>query len=300
MGARNFFNNYFYGRPGKGDYTEADQPKNRRELFREVLRARAGALMGANLLYLVFWLPAVFWSFLNLVQLNQPVAAAELAAHFDGLTYSYLLLLWPLVALTGPFNMGVSFVMRNWARDEHSFLLSDFKDALRANWKQGLLYGALSGFVPLALYLCARFYAGMAAASPLFYLPLAVVAIAAAVWFLTSPLLPTMIVTYRQSFGGLLKNAVLITLASLPRAIAARLGTLLLPMLVLASALFFPGALNWLAPISLVLYAVFLLGFNKLVWASYANALCERYLNPKIPGARTNIGLRNEDAEDRT
>lgn len=114
------------------------------------------------------------------MQLNQPVAAAELAAHFDGLTYSYLLLLWPLVALTGPFNMGVSFVMRNWARDEHSFLLSDFKDALRSKLEAGPALRRADGFVPLALYLCARFYAGMAAASPLFYLPLAVVAIAAA------------------------------------------------------------------------------------------------------------------------
>ena len=44
-------------------------------------------------------------------------------------------------------------------------------------------------------------------------------------------------------------------------------------------------------------YALILPALNKLIWASYANALCEKYLNPKIEGARTNIGLYTEDGE---
>lgn len=299
MAKHSFFNNYFYGRPGQRDFTEADLPQNRRQLFRDVLRVRRGSLVGVNLLYLICWIPAVAWTFLNLVQFNL-LGTAEpenFAAQLQSLILTYLLILWPLSAITGPFNVGVSYVLRNWARDEHSFVLSDFKSAMGANWKQGLLFSTLNGFVPLLTYFCARFYSGMAALSRLFYLPLAVTLIAATLWSLAAPILPTMIVTYRQSFGGLLRNAVLMTLAALPQAIAVRAATLAVPLLLTACLAFFPGALRWLGPAALVLYAVFMPAFNKLIWASHANALCEKYLNPKIEGARTDIGLRPKDAD---
>ena len=37
---------------------------------------------------------------------------------------------------------------------------------------------------------------------------------------------------------------------------------------------------------------------DVLIIASYANALCEKYLNTKIEGAPTNIGLRPENWDD--
>ena len=296
MGMRNLFNNYFNGRPGQRDYTQADLPRNRKQLFQEVLRARRGSLMSLNLLYLLFWIPAIAWSFLNLVQLDL-TAAGEMEASLGSLLLTYLLILWPLVALTGPFNMGVSYVLRNWARDEHSFLFLDFKSALRENWKQGLLFGMINGLVPLAAYICAYFYTRMATVSPLFYLPLFIVYAAAFLWSLIAPLLPTMIVTYRQGFGGLLRNALLMTLATLPKAIGVRLLTLVLPLILLVCALVVPTALRWAGLIALLLYALILPALNKLIWASYANALCEKHLNPKIEGARTNIGLYTEDDE---
>ena len=296
MGMRNLFNNYFYGRPGQRDYTQADLPRNRKQLFHEVLRARRGSLIGLNLLYLLCWIPAILWSFLNLVQLNL-IAAEGVGEALNSLLFTYLLLLWPMIALTGPFDMGISYVLRNWARDEHSFPFLDFKSALRANWKQGLLFGAINGLVPLAAFLCAYFYLQMAALSPLFYLPLCITLAAALLWALIAPLLPTMIVTYRQGFGGLMRNALLMTVATLPKAIGVRLLTLSLPILLFVCALVAPVALRWVGLAALILYVLILPALNKLIWASYANALCEKYLNPKIAGARTNIGLHPQEDE---
>ena len=62
MAGWNFFSNYFYGKPGQRDFTEADLPENRVQLFREVLRVRRGSLVGLNLLYLLIWIPAIFWT----------------------------------------------------------------------------------------------------------------------------------------------------------------------------------------------------------------------------------------------
>ena len=52
-------NNFYYGKSGKGDYRKEDLPKNRWELFWEMLRIRFSALMRLNLMYMVVWLPAM-------------------------------------------------------------------------------------------------------------------------------------------------------------------------------------------------------------------------------------------------
>ena len=68
-----------------------------------------------------------------------------------------LLLLVPCLALTGPFTTGVAYVTRNWARDEHAFIWSDFIDAVKGNWKYGLLTGFITGLMPLLMYVCVTF-----------------------------------------------------------------------------------------------------------------------------------------------
>ncbi|MBQ3424954.1 MAG: YesL family protein [Clostridia bacterium] len=141
MAIRDLMNNYFYGKQGKGDFTIENLPKNRRELFFEVLKVRWSGLFGVNLLYMVFWLPAILWTAINLsAALNMMSREAGLTPEaFSGLVMTWLLILIPCITFTGPFNAGVTFVLRNWARDEHSFVLSDFKDAVKGNWKQALV-----------------------------------------------------------------------------------------------------------------------------------------------------------------
>lgn len=289
-----FFKNYFYGRPGQRNFTEQDLPANRFQLFREVLKVRRGNMVGLNFLYLLCWIPAALWSFLNLVQLTA-IAEGTSAITPGNLLYSYLLVLFPLIAITGPFTMGVSRVMRNWARDEHAYAFGDFIAGVKENWKQGLLYSLVCGAVPLLLFICVSFYSGMLAASPLFYLPLVVTLIVAVLWSLSAQLMPALIVTYRLRFTGVVRNAVLMTLAALPKAIGIKLATLAIPAVLLLLMQLAPAALRWAVPAALVLYAIFWLSFNRLIIASYSNACCEKYLNAKIEGAGVNIGLRDEN-----
>ena len=291
-----FFKNYFYGRPGQRDFTEQDLPTNRFQLFREVLKVRRGSMVGLNFLNLLCWIPAVLWSFLNLVQLTA-IAEGLSEATLGDLLFSYLLVLFPLIAITGPFTMGVSRVMRNWARDEHAYAFGDFLAGLKENWRQGLLYSLICGAVPLLVYICVSFYAGMLAASPLFYLPLAVTLVVALLWSLSAQLMPALIVSYRLPFTGVVRNAVLMTLAALPKAIGVKLATLAIPAILLLLMQFAPSAMRWAVPAALVLYAIFWLSFNRLILASYSNACCEKYLNAKIEGAGVNIGLRDENGD---
>lgn len=288
MALKNLFSNYFNGRPDKKDFTTDDLPTTRFELFKAVLGVRKGNMINMNWLYLLFWIPAILWTLINVLQLF----SIEDPSMYASLALTYLAILAPLIALTGPFNAGISYVMRNWARDEHSFLFLDFKKGLKENWKQGLLFGVIEGLLPLVAYVCVYFYAGMARENPLFYLPVLLVLVAAALWVLSAQWMPTMMVSYRLRFGQLVRNSVIITVAALPRAALCKLITLALPIAALLGYLLLPQVLKWLLPICIIAYAVFMLSFNKLVTASFANALCEQYINANIEGAPVDIGLR--------
>ena len=297
----NLLQNYFHGKPGKRDFTEADLPASRTALFFSVLGVRWRNMFSLNFLYLLCWIPAIIWTFINIVQLNYQLGlqGGVLAEGFLGdLLFSYLLILFPLAAFTGPFTAGISCVTRNWARDEHSFVWLDFKAAVKANWKQALGVSAISSAVPLLVLVCTRMYMQMAAQSALFYLPVALVWITALIWALSAQLMYMLLVSYELGFVQVLRNAFLMTFAALPKAALVRLATGIVPLAMTAAFLFFPAALSWMMPAAICMYGLFWLSLNKLITASYANALCEKYLNAQIEGAKMNIGLRPEMDED--
>ena len=299
----NMMNNYFYGKQGKGDYTIENMPQNRRQLFGEVLKVRWTSLFGVNLLYMVTWIPAIVWTVINvttLIALITSETATVTAEDLSGLLATWLLIMVPCVAITGPFNAGVSYVLRNWARDEHSFVLSDFKDALKANWKQSLAISLIDGLLPFVLYTCWRFYGGMLSQSGLFIIPGALVLLIGILWSLASMLAYPMLITYDLKLKDVIRNSILLSMAKLPFAVLIKLATLALPAVGLGLALLIPSIQMHVLLIVFMLYLFFMVAFNKLIVASYANWLFETYMNPRIEGARTNIGLRPDDWDDVT
>lgn len=299
MGFRDLMNNYYYGKQGKADYTIESMPQNRRQLFGEVLKVRWSALFGVNLLYMIAWIPAIIWTGLNVTALLNGAETMS-GEVMSGLLSTWLLIMIPCIAITGPFNAGVSYVLRNWARDEHSFVLSDFKDALKANWKQSLVMSLIDGIMPFLMYTGLRFYGAMMANSGIYAVPLGLMLLVGILWTLASMLVYPMLITYDLKTKDVIRNSVLLSVAKLPFAVLIKLLTLVIPALALGLALLIPSIQMQVIMIVVMLYLVFLVAFNKLIVASYANWLFETYLNPNIEGARTNIGLRPEDWDDVT
>lgn len=303
MAFRDLMNNYFYGKQGKGDFTIENLPQNRFQLFREVLKVRWSAMFGVNLLYMIFWIPAILWTGLNIISLYnmlQAEAGTYTANDVSSLIATWLLFLAPCVAITGPFNAGVTYVLRNWARDEHSFVLSDFKDAVKANWKQALVISVIDGMLPFLMYTCWRFYGSMLQNSPIFILPTALSLLVTLLWSLADMLAYPMLITYDLRTKDVIRNSLLMSVAKLPQSIAIRLATLVFPAIAYGLMMLLPSIQPHVLMVLVMLYLVFLVAFNKLITVSYANWLCETYLNPKIEGARTNIGLRPENWDDVT
>ena len=299
MGLRNLMNNYYYGKQGQADYTIENMPQNRRQLFAEVFKVRWSALFGVNLLYMIAWIPAIAWTAINFVALLN--GAQDLTGEqIYGLFFTWLLVMVPCVTITGPFNAGVSYVLRNWARDEHSFVLSDFKDAVKANWKQALVISLIDGLMPFVLFTGWRFYSSMLQRSMLFVLPAGMVLLVAILWTLASMLAYPMLITYDLKIKDVIRNAVLLSIAKLPFSVLIKLLTLAVPAVAVGLGLLIPSIQFQVLGIVVLLYLIFLVAFNKLIVASYANWLFETYLNTRIEGARTNIGLRPDDWDDVT
>ena len=292
-----FFDRLYYGKAGKADYTTEDLPRNRFQLFGEVLRVRFWSLMRVNLMQVIFWIPFAFWTYLNLVALlSIDPAAMDATEQIRGYVQVYLLGLIPCIAITGPSSAAAAYVTRNWARDQHSFVWSDYKDAFKDNWKQALAVSTMTGALPVIVYFGNLFYSSMAASNPLFFIPQALILLVATLWVLMLPLLYPLMAGYELKFKYLLKNALLIAMARLPHMIGIRLLTAI-PMVILFIGIYFFGNL-WVVFGVVVYYALFGLAFSRLIYASVANGFFDKYINTHIEGAEINRGLYKDDDDD--
>ncbi|MBR2663400.1 MAG: YesL family protein [Clostridia bacterium] len=324
-------NNYYYGKSGKGDFRKEDLPENRWQLFWEMLRTRLSALCRLNLMYVVVWLPAmivIMMTFLSgLTNLNTmmgpqggtlkqmveesagqenaltytdeeiaKLAEANPAEYLQSSIYTMLLILVPCIAITGPCTAGVSYVVRNWARDEHAFIWSDFKDAVKENWKQGLAISVITGLMPIVLYPGWQFYGRMAAQNAIMIVPQMIVLMIGLLWAICITYIYPLMVSYQLKFRDLLRNGLLLGVARLPMSVGIRL------LHCLPVAIGFLLCYLW-HPIYgiLILGGYYLLiGFtlSRFVTASYTNGVFDKYLNSRIEGAKVNRGLRQETDED--
>ena len=323
-----FMNNYYYGKSGKGDYTPEDLPKTRMQLFFEMLRVRLSALCRMNLLYMLPFLPTMLVIGMLVMYVltmgavpteektitnadgtvTTQIVAVEMteeeqmalldqqAALVPSMLNTTLILLIPCIFITGPWTAGVSYVVRNWARDEHAFLWSDMKDAMKENWKPALGLSAITSVVPLLAWTCWRFYGSLAGDSWFMVIPQMFTLMIAVVWFLAITYAYPMLVTYKMSFGTIIRNSLLLAIGRLPMSVGIRL-LHLVPTILCVALTFLLGSI-WI-PVALFGYYM-LIGFtlSRFVTASYTNAQFDKFINNRIEGAEVGRGLAEEDDED--
>ncbi len=328
-------NNYYYGKSGKGDFRKEDLPQNRRQLFSDTLKTRLSALCRINLLYMLIFLPAmivIMLNFTNILSLSTSLINIEQQENYAAYVEQYTeaereapiteeqfneiknteidyrglieaslmrVLIWmiPCFAITGPFTAGLSYVTRNWARDEHAFIWTDFKDAIRENWKQALILSVITAILPLVVYIGWNFYGQMAANNMIMMVPQVLVIVIAVIWAISITYMHPMAVTYDLKTKDLLRNGLLLGVARLPMSVAIRL-LHCVPVMIGAALIIFWNPMYGM----MILFAWYaLIGFSlsRFITASYTNAVFDRFINPRIEGAKVDQGLyKPEEDED--
>ena len=273
-----------------------------------------------NLLYMLSWLPAMLILVYHLILVYSALSGmAETTALFDegsileaemnsqiqlgidsikSIAMFCMLLLVPAITITGPFTPGLCYVTRNWARDEHAFIFSDFKDAVKSNWKQGLLTGFITGLVPLVAYVCWDFYSSMAnQSSTLYVIPQMLTLLIALVWMMSLIFTYPLMVSYRLTYGQLLRNAFLLTLGRLPQTVLFKLVSLV-PILIAAAVAMLTPYYVWAVIICFLYYILFGFAFSRFISASFTNAVFDKYINSKIDGVPVDRGLYKQDNDE--
>ena len=220
-----------YDRPGPG--VRKDEPEQKAvPRFFSIFARKFAALVELNLLFsaIAAAAAAVAWLLRNAVPET---------------------LLWLIPALlVSPFLAGLTFVTRNFVREEHAFLLSDFWDAVKGNWKAFLVNGAVCCALYFVLSVSIRFYYAMLPGGDLYFIALCLCVAVAFLLVSAEYYVPVMIVTFDLRLWQIYRNALIFAIVGLGR------NALLTALL---AVLFFGLYLTQLTVLSLVFGLLFVL-----------------------------------------
>ena len=305
----------YEGKEKSEDYARSTLPTNRWSLFWDIFKGNFGKIFKVNLLMLLFFIPLLAVIILYIVfqegnNLVFPFGAnlgagypaypnqLGLAELFAVQTSTFLyagVVLSSIVAAVG--LAGGMYVIRNMVWTEGIFVANDFWRGIKLNYKNALqavlvgtlmvsLCGLLLNMSEFALVIeeydgfrlvLMRIFQGMTYVFIVF-------AIMVAYWMIALG------VNYQNTFSKLVRNAVLLTVGTLPQTI------FFVVLSLLPYVLFLIGG-SFMTSIGVIVLILFGLAFTLLVWLNFAQWVFDKYLNPKIKGAKVGRGIYSKDAE---
>ncbi len=211
-------------KPGKG--IEKDAPEKRRFfLFFELFFEKFTKLIGLNFMYFVCLLPLILGVYYSVI-VNSLIESPMDILRYPPIVFTPSILGTALLALsvfiTGPATAGFTYVIRNMQKREHTWIISDFFEHFKRNFKQGIIMSIIDIAVCVVLYVALMFY--------LYIMPVdapemgtlipmmgAMFVGAISIVFLWAHFyIYTMMVTFKLDFGKLFKNSLIFAIGKLP------------------------------------------------------------------------------------
>ncbi len=253
-----------YNRPGPGVEKDAP-PKPRFFVFFEVLKRKFWHLLRVNLMFFLFNIPSlVIAFFISSVFLQKLEIDKGISDFFIRLFIAALLTMVPVITM-GPVQAGFTHILRNYSREEHSFIWWDFKDSFVKNFKQGLIITVIDIVVMYVLGIAINFYTSQSglisiAATSFVFLSLVI--------FLIMHLyIYPMLVTVQLSIKDIYKNAFIFSILKL----IPNILFLVLNIAISYAVFYFPIA-------GIILYMLILPSFLGLMNNFYVNPIIRKYV----------------------
>lgn len=146
----------------------------------------------------------------------------------------------------GPVNAGTAYVLRNIVSGEPVFVWSDFKYAVKRNWKQALPFGILD--IGICALLCWNIYSMLSSQNFITSLFFWTSVIIFVIYFFMRYYMYVQMVTFKLSIFKMLKNSLIFSLIGLKRNIMALIGIVVCLVLEI---LFLFGLGSLLLPIAI-------------------------------------------------
>lgn len=278
-------------------------PKGPVGSFFSILGRRFWKLISINLMFLLFSLPflvfayfsssyllAVLFPRLNPNQLSESLLLANagfdesLAEQIAGSTIFLFQIMFTacniglLYQLFGPVFAGITFVLRNYARDDHAFVWMDFCESFKNNFKISLLSAGIYWVADLLILFSLAFYSQSITQPVLRTILTTVLVILFFFLSVMNMYAYQMMVTFELRLRDIYRNAALFTMARLP----LNLLMLAISILLLAGppflAFYFIPAIHLVFVVTLVWYLFFAFSFCFLLQNFCVHRVIDRFM----------------------
>ena len=258
-----------YSKPGPG--VQKDEPQKSAPIrFFEIYGRKFSKLVQLNLIFFVPFLVCALLAFLLYLS---PTHFMLTLPSGEGVT---TLDIWTLYAvpspviLLAPFTAGLTYVTRNFAREEHAFVWYDFRQAVQKNWKAFLLNGVVFYLVYVILSFALIYYFNAAKDNPFFYVAFWFCFVLAILFLFAQYYVPMMLVTFDLKLRQVYRNAAVFILAGLFR-------NILITVILIALLILFFGVIP-VMPLTILLFIVL-----AAIWAfSFVSYLINFIIYPVI------------------
>jgi uncharacterized membrane protein YesL len=270
-GMAGFFGLFDYTKPGPGVPKNAP-PKSRPRLFFEVLVRKFWKIIQINMLYTLFNIPGLFFLFIGTLFMFPNTMFNEIEVDFYlRVMFGAFFVCFPILCF-GPAQAGMTFCLRNFAREEHAFVWSDFKENALKNLKEGLMICLIDFAAFLLLCIAINFYSQLIAEQKIWALfTFGIIALAFLMFSMMHLYIYPMLVTFHISVKQLYKNALIFaTIRFLPN-----IGILLLCALIIFATFL-------ITEIGVLLFVLITSSLIGLIINFYAYPTIKKYMIDRI------------------
>lgn len=222
------FGFFDFTKPGPGIPKDAP-PKPRLIVFFEIYTRKFWKLVTLNLIYSVACLPVLAAGIINILAIAEGLVKLS-----DALFIMVMGYVINLVTI-GPATAGFTYVLRNFSREEHAWVWSDFKEHALKNYKQAFIISIIDLIVAIVMYVNFRFYSQMASVNEIYgalrFFVFVILIIYIIMHFYIYPLL----VTFKLSVKQIFRNSFIFAMVKLPQ----NLGILLICAILLFVCYFY-------------------------------------------------------------
>ena len=308
MAKKGFIAKIIEGPERSETYARSTLPTNRWELGWDVFKTNKGKLFGLNLWVVLFCLPLValfvmrymlktvdiaIYPFTQNMGVGYPSypstgglqAQLALSVNIEFFKYVIIAVAFLAVALSGGF-----YVMRNMVWAEGVMVTSDFFKGVKQNYFvvffSLLFYTVIMAASVLSLNMSTLLIATGSGIKWLLIIAQVFTYVIIALATMMVFYMITLGITYKLSFGALIRNSFILSIALIPTNV----------FFILFSAVWF--ILIWLGKslpllmiIGLFLVVIWGCSLFMLIWTDYSNWVFDTYVNDKVPGAKKNRGI---------
>ena len=274
-----FFGFFDYTKPGKG-VSKNEPEKTGFALYFDILFRRFWKLISLNLFFIIASIPAILiaWIistyFVTWSASMSQMDIEEMATSLSLLSAFFTVILL-LICGSGPASAAMSYVIRKYVNDTHSWVWSDFVEHMKKNFKQGIAVYFINTLV-ISMTLFSFLFYSYNMQNMLAVVLRTLVLVVGAVFIMMQLYVYQLMAGFELKVKHIYKNALLLTLAKLPWNIIS----------VLTAAFLVYGAFSLFMTSPLVgILIVFLLLFTIITFTEIfmTNNTVKKYiLNPYL------------------